>query len=200
MSLPLPQGYVAVHVAQPSATYVHSVRCSERHRSERLLVRLFVLACACVCVCVLQRACASVCTCVCTIARCCAQVASACGAASCSMHLHAQLCQRAMHKSVVCEQCVKQRIVGLRFRKFFFPCVRTMANKQQHASGRCALQARFVVQHCGKSHSQNGEASSARVVAHCRAAKTKCALLHTSTPMKQRLRQQCLRTLSRIST
>jgi hypothetical protein len=41
-----------VHVAQPSATYVHSVRCSERHRSERLLVRLFVLACACVCVCV----------------------------------------------------------------------------------------------------------------------------------------------------
>ncbi len=52
MSLPLPQGYVAVHVAQPSATYVHSVRCSERHRSERLLVRLFVLACACVCVCV----------------------------------------------------------------------------------------------------------------------------------------------------
>ncbi len=120
MSLPLPQGYVAVHVAQPSATYVHSVRCSERHRSERLLVRLFVLACACVCVCVLQRACASVCTCVCTIARCCAQVASARGAASCSMHLHAQLCQRAMHKSVVCEQCVKQRIVGLRFRKFFF--------------------------------------------------------------------------------
>jgi hypothetical protein len=134
VSLPLPQGYVAVHVAQPSATYVHSVRCSERHRSERLLVRLFVLACACVCVCVLQRACASVCTCVCTIARCCAQVASARGAASCSMHLHAQLCQRAMHKSVVCEQCVKQRIVGLRFRKFFFHvCAQWQTNNSTQA-------------------------------------------------------------------
>jgi hypothetical protein len=188
-----------VHVAQPSATYVHSVRCSERHRSERLLVRLFVLACACVCVCVAACLCFSVHVCLhdCTLlcASCerawCCELFNAFACATVSTSYAQVCCLRAMRQATHC---------WFAFSQVFFPCVRTMANKQQHASGRCALQARFVVQHCGKSHSQNGEASSARVVAHCRAAKTKCALLHTSAPMKQRLRQQCLRTLSRIST